>query len=44
MSFYRHEKEKLFIEKVFKRLDEKYNSNVSFYKNAENDVFRLFFA
>lgn len=38
MSFYRHEKEKLFIEKVFKRLDEKYDSNVSFYKNAEKDV------
>lgn len=38
MGFYRHEKEKLFIEKVFKRLDDKYNGNINFYKQAEKDV------
>lgn len=38
MGFYRHEKEKLFVEKVFKVLDEKYNGNMSFFKQAENEA------
>lgn len=38
MGFYRYEKENLFINKVFKRLDEKYNGNINFYKQAEKDI------
>lgn len=38
MSFYRHEKEKRFVDSVFKCLDNKYNGNIIFYKQAEQDV------